>query len=248
MSVAMVLVRPYKIGLLLLCAVAVFVLLHGIVIACYIQIACLAPQRIINDFGYLVDMNRETNIPAWFSSGLLLCVALMLLLITLNARRLGDRNLPWALMALLFAYLSMDEATDLHGLWAGLVDAEVLMGKAKAGFAWMVPGVVIVAIVALMAVQWVWHLPRRTRNMFILAGIVFVTGGLGFEFLGSRVVDETFYNPAYLVASTIEETLEMCGVIIMLVGVLEYLQAMDWRQVEVFEDEPMVYDPFATET
>jgi hypothetical protein len=170
-------------------------------------------------------------------------VAFLLLIVALNARRIGVRSPPWAMMTVLFTYLSMDEATDFHGLWAGLVDAEALMGESKAGFAWMVPGVIIVAIVALMAVRWVWQLPQRTRDTFILAGVVFVGGGLGLEFVGSRVVDETFYNPAYLVVATIEEALEMCGVIIMLVAVVEYLQAMDWPPDDAAEDEPLVYDP-----
>jgi hypothetical protein len=243
---AMMLIQPSRIAGLMLCAVAVLVVMHGIVIACYLQIACVASQALINDFGYLFDMNRETNIPAWFSSGQLLCVAFLLLLIMLNARRMGASSLPWALMTALFTYLSMDEATDFHGLWAGLVDAEALMGKEKAGFAWMLPGVVIVAIVGLLALRWVWQLPHRTRGFFILAGIVYVTGGLGFELLGSLVVDETFYNPAYLVVSTLEEALEMCGVIIMLVGVVDYLQVMDWRQDTVAEADAMLHDPRAT--
>ena len=238
----MLLARPFRIGWLLLCAVGVLVVLHGIVVVCYLQITCLVPQPVIYDNGYLFDMSKEANIPTWFSSAQLLGVAFLLLLVTLNARRLGARSTPWALMTALFVYLSMDEATDFHGLWAKVVDAEALMGEAKAGFAWMLPGVVIVAVVALVAVRWVWQLPPRTRGLFILAGVVYVTGGLGFELLGSLVVDETFYNPLYLVVATVEETLEMCGIIIMLVAVLDYLQGMDWRLDTVSEVDATLDD------
>jgi hypothetical protein len=114
------------------------------------------------------------------------------------------------------------------------------------------PGAVVVAAVGLVALRWALSLPEQTRNAFIIAGIVYVAGGLGFELIGSQVADETFLNPAYLLASGLEETLEMCGVVIMLVGVVMHLQAMDWvmdrGRPDAAEDDPVMYDPVTADS
>jgi hypothetical protein len=248
----MVLVRPYSMGLMLLGAVLFLVVMHGVVTVCYLDYVCVAPPQFVYDFGYLFDMNKELNVPSWFSSSLLLASGLLLLLVGLNARRSGLPGLPWVLMTVLFFYMSMDESTDLHGFWGRVVDAEALMGKGKAGFAWVLPGAVVVAAVGLVALRWALSLPEQTRNAFIIAGIVYVAGGLGFELIGSQVADETFLNPAYLLASGLEETLEMCGVVIMLVGVVMHLQAMDWvmdrGRPDAAEDDPVMYDPVTADS
>lgn len=219
--------KPHvRLGLQLLFMVLVLVALHAVIMACYLNAVCLAPQAFLFDVGYLFDLNKESNIPNWISTSLMLVVAITLAFIARVEKERGARHVPWALLAALFVYMSMDEATDFHGLWARLVDAEALMGKANAGFAWLIPGAFVVAAVGLLSLRWLLTLPAPTRVTFILAGIIYVTGALGFEFLGSRVVDETFYNPAYLVVAAIEEALEMCGIIVMLVGSLAHLDAL----------------------
>jgi hypothetical protein len=222
----MVLVNTKTLGAILFTIIAVLVACHAVVMTCYWETFCMGSRDAIRDFGYLFDLSREKNIPTWFSTSQLTAVGLLLVLIALIARRQGAPWGGWAALGGIFGYMSLDETAELHGFWGNLVDGTELMGDAHAGFAWVIPGAVIVAVVVLFFWRWVWALPARTRNMFILAGIVFVTGGLGFEMLGSLLADETFFNPSYLAASTAEEALEMAGVAIMLIGVIDHAQGV----------------------
>ncbi len=126
---------------------------------------------------------------------------------------------------MIFLYMSMDEATDAHGLWRTGFTDYVIPGTNHASFAWIIPGLVIVCAVGLVYLRWLFSLPRRTAILFFVAGVVFVTGALVFEGIGAFLADATFFNPSYLVASTIEESLEIYGILIMLYAVLDYLDS-----------------------
>ena len=67
----------------------------------------------------LVNITREDSIPNFYSSYLLLAVGTVLLLITLTVRRRtrgsGSRvAVGWAIIAGLFIFLGIDDATKLH--------------------------------------------------------------------------------------------------------------------------------------
>jgi hypothetical protein len=120
--------------------------------------------------------------------------------------------------------MSLDEATDMHGLWRVGMQDYLIPGTNNANFAWIIPGFVIVLVIAIIYFRWILALPSRTRTLFITAGIVFVTGGLVLEGIGAYLADESFMNTSYLVAATAEEGLEMLGVSIMLYAVLCHLE------------------------
>lgn len=190
--------------------------LHAGTIYCWYSQACGALMGLVDRVGYLFDLNREGNLPTWFSTVQLLLVALSVRTVGRGAREAGEWALPWNGLAVLFVYLSLDEATDLHFYWGvGLSAPE----SAADLYAWLVPGIVLSASVGLAYLRWVLSRAPRVRVHFIAAGAVYVLGAIGFEYVGSLVVDETFFNLPYLVASTIEEVLEMLGVLIMLRGV-----------------------------
>eukprot|EP01031_Cornospumella_fuschlensis_P005272 gene5272-6569_t len=67
----------------------------------------------------------------------------------------------------------LDEAAELHGLLA--TDKLALPGMTGAGFAWIVPGLVLAAIVALAYLRWVLRQPAEIRNLFFIAGTIYVT-------------------------------------------------------------------------
>ncbi len=122
----------------------------------------------------------------------------------------------------MFFYMSLDEATDMHGLWRA--EGYVIPGTSHPFFSWIIPAAFVVGIVGVIYVRWLVALPRRTAVLFFIAGTVFVTGALLFEGIGAFLADETFFNASYLFASTIEETLELAGILIMIYAILDYLQ------------------------
>lgn len=201
--------------------IAGLIAVHCFVMVCWTLKSCGALTATVTNYGHLFDLNRELNIPTWASSVLIVLVSVACALVGLAERQQGGSAWPWWGLGIVFVYMSLDEAAELHGLLA--TDKLALPGMTGAGFAWIVPGLILAAIVALAYLRWVLRQPAEIRNLFFVAGAIYVTGALGFEALGGLLADPTYFNPAYLVASTIEEMLELLGMLIMLYAVLRRL-------------------------
>jgi hypothetical protein len=223
----MMLVNTKTLGAILFVVIAVLVACHTIVMTCYWDSFCMGSRGAILDFGYLFDLSKGKNVPTWFSTTLLTAVGLLLAMIALMARRQAAASGAWAALSAMFVGLSLAETAELYWFWDNLMSGPALIGAADAAVAGIILGTVTAALVVLAFWRWIWTLPAPTRVMFILAGVVYVTGGLGFAFLGIVLADETFFNPAYLVVSTMEEALEMAAVTIMLIGVVDHAQGMN---------------------
>lgn len=201
--------------------ISCLIAIHCFVIVCWTLKSCAPLTAAVTNYGHLFDLNRELNVPSWASSVLIVLVGGACVLMGLAERQQGGRAWPWWGLGVVFTYMSLDEAAELHGLLAS--DKLALPGMTGAGFAWIVPGLILATLVALAYLRWVLGQPSEIRNLFFVAGTVYVSGALGFEALGGLLADPTYFNPAYLVASTIEETLEFLGMLIMLYAVLRRL-------------------------
>lgn len=195
-------------------------LLHALTYLCWFGQGCWPSAGIIFEYGDYFDLNAEQTVPNWFSSLLLAGIALTAWLT--GAVATSGRRGWWAL-CVLFTYISLDEATELHGHWIKFMGGYRVDFVAH-GFNWIIPGAVLVALIAMAFYPWTRRLPERTRRHFVLAGAIYVTGGLGMEALGAVTAADDFRNPAYLVISTVEEILEMAGAALMLMATLEYLR------------------------
>ena len=73
--------------------------------------------------------------------------------------------------------------------------------------------------------RFLWHLPRRWKGWFAAAGAIYVGGAVGVELLGGLYASQydvaTF---AYALITTVEEGLEMLGVVLFLYAILGLLQ------------------------
>ena len=117
----------------------------------------------------------------------------------------------------------MDEVATIHEL-----PIDPLRNALNAGgllyFTWVIPGAIFVMIVGLSYLRFLGHLPSRTRNLFLIAAAVFVGGAIGVEMISGLQADrhgET--NFAYAMIITIEEAMEMLGVVIFIHAVADYL-------------------------
>lgn len=179
----------------------------------------------IYQYGEMVNINREANIPTWFSATLLLIAALLLLTVALVRRVQQKPALAWTGLALIFTYISMDEAGTIHEKLTPIMQEQLnLTGYLY--FGWVVVGVALVAIVALIFLPFVWRLPPATRRWFILAGMIYVGGAIVVEsvsaniwYLGSGT------SLRFSAVGTVEEWMEMMGVITLIYGVLDYIRS-----------------------
>lgn len=81
---------------------------------------------------------------------------------------------------------------------------------------WTPIGLLISLLVAIGLIPFLKRLPRDTKVWFIAAGVVFLLGAIGFEWLGGWMLSsglvETRLEPVYLLRRIGEEGLEMYGI------------------------------------
>ncbi|MCZ0904903.1 hypothetical protein ON021_33910, partial [Microcoleus sp. HI-ES] len=91
-------------------------------------------------------------------------------------------------------------------------------------FVWVIPGAIFVAVTALAYLKFLRHLPRKTRDFFLLAGSIYVGGALGMEMVGGYYADAVGQrNLIYGLMVCVEEILEMVGVIVFIYALLSYI-------------------------
>lgn len=202
--------------------------------AFFLVIASVAGQlfRIFSGHGNLhgliplFDVNKENNFPTFFSMFLLLSASALLTIIAiLEKKRSPSYVSHWATLALGFLYLSLDETLALHEALA--LPIRGFFGPQQAGifyFAWVIPGMLVVIFLALYFFKFLLHLSTSTRRTFMLSGAIYLAGAIGMELIGGHYAElHGELDLTYLVYVTIEESLEMTGVIIFIWGLLEYI-------------------------
>jgi len=172
--------------------------------------------------GYL-NVDGEGNIPTWFQSSLLLLCALTLWTTADDARAAGDRwARHWRLLALVFGYLSMDELAGLHE--RADEPLHLLFGTSGALlWAWVIAAVPALALFGLFYLAFLVALPRPTRLGLLIAAGVYVGGAVGVEMVGSYLFSTRGLDAlTYHLAATVEEGMEMSGLLILLTTVGRY--------------------------
>ncbi|QHC01152.1 hypothetical protein EK0264_13190 [Epidermidibacterium keratini] len=167
----------------------------------------------------MFDVNTEANIPSWFSASLwLLCAVAAVSIGVLLGRA------SWYLLAGVCALASADEAAALHEAVLGGIAAQIdssAMGLLH--FTWVVPGALVASLVALMFWRLMRSLPRRARRGLIVAGALFLTGSIGAESISGLVFRAQGDGFGYVVATSVEEAMEMTAVILFLATLLSLL-------------------------
>ncbi len=170
-------------------------------------------------------VDHESNVPTWYSSfALALAGVLLLVVAAFKALRRDAYRYHWAALCGLFFLLSVDEVAMFHEY--PIYPLRRALGAGGAFYyTWVIPGAAFVAIVAMSFWRFLGHLPRRTRDGFVLAGAVFVGGAIGVEMISGIQADlfgeETF---AYSLIITLEELMEMLGVVLFIRAILNYIE------------------------
>ena len=175
----------------------------------------------------LFDVNKEANLPAWFSSSVLLICALVLWSTARVKSAVGDRFARhWWVLAAAFLYLSLDELISLHEATSSIIRSRLGVGEEGAlSQAWVLLAAPLVLLFALVYLRFLIHLPARVMFLTVAAGCTYVAGALGMELPGAYVRgtrgSESF---TYAVMTTIEEALEMLGAVVFLYAMAVYAE------------------------
>lgn len=212
----------------------------GLTLANVIGLICrftLKRPRLL-EFLRLFDLDTEGNIPTWYSASALLFCAILLMIISFAKKGLHDRYVfHWRLLSGIFLLLSMDELVSLH---ERLIEPlQVTFGASGVFFfAWVIPGAIFVLAVLLTYLKFLIDLPARIRRLFLLAGTTYVSGTLFLEMLGAPIWQAYGgKNVLAVTLTTVEEFLEMVGVVIFVYALLTYLSLLA-KEVQ-FCIEPM---------
>jgi hypothetical protein len=126
-------------------------------------------------------------------------------------------------LALIFLLLGIDEIACIHEKFTTLTKA-LIPTEGLFHFAWVIPYGIFVLVLAASYLKFFFRLPNEIRTLFILSGVTFVSGAIGFEMLGSR---EAYIaggeNLVYAVYYTIEELFEMLGSALFIYAILKYM-------------------------
>ena len=186
----------------------------------------------------LFDLNIEKNVPTFYSSLTLLLSAWLLLVIAME--KLASHQpfaKHWLMLALIFLYLSCDEIMVIHERLIVPV-GEYLDATGVAYFAWVIPYGIAVIVFVIAFIPFLLALPRRFRRIFIAAGTIYVTGAIVFESLSAGVYFETKSpdTPLFVLLYSVEETLEMTGIVIFIYGLSSYIAA-EMNGLQIVLDE-----------
>ena len=112
----MIRIRPLTLTLLL--AMIATALVLASLLSTYLGTVTVENQPYVdlrNIYKRLFDVNKEANIPTWFSSLLLVLNAFVLGIIAVRTKaQQGPYHTQWFVLAAIFLYLSIDESALLH--------------------------------------------------------------------------------------------------------------------------------------
>lgn len=178
---------------------------------------------VLSDLGFIQEFNvdMENNIPTYFSSLLLLVSALLLGIISRSPSKIVVRyRTHWTGLSSIFLYLSIDEMTSLHERL--ILPLRTLFDTGGIFYyAWVIPAIGLLIIFSLVYFRFWLQLPKEPRFYIGLAGATYVLGGVGVELIGGYLADAGDENSfSYALVTTIEEGLEMTGVVLFIYGLL----------------------------
>jgi hypothetical protein len=212
-------VRRFLFGILL-------VLLALDLVSVYLRFGLQGDNWSIKHFGVYFDFNRERNLPTLFSTLLLLAAAGLLFRLGRQARGAFQyQRKYWYLLAGVFLFLTLDEGFQIHEQLSGRT--QLVTGLENKGFlryTWVLPYVAGLAVGALVLFNFLLALPRRIRTLFLLSGAIFVSGAVGLELFEGYV--DTHYGDGNIYTAllcTLEELMEMTGVILFIYALLTHL-------------------------
>ena len=184
------------------------------------------------------NVGQDLTIPTWYSSFMLLLCSSLLVTIAAMKKRDEDRyTIHWSALSIIFLLLSIDEVAALHEEGGEVFEslAEPL-GFTASGFfyyPWVIPGAIFVLLILLTYLRFIADLPRQTRRLFLIAGSLFVLGALGMEMLTANVEslyggyqnEPTNIKIVAVIQTTIEELLEMLGIVVFIYSLLSYISS-----------------------
>lgn len=156
----------------------------------------------------------ERNPSTWFSAALLAACGIA----AWAAGRGRADAATWNVVAAILGVMSLDEVATFHER-LGAVPA--IPGIGSRG--WAGAGLLLAGVVGFRLRRWVLALDGALCVSFFAGGAVFLAGAVGFEVISGNHQATNGSDTTYWTLATIEENLELLGVLVVLRGLLDHL-------------------------
>ena len=222
-----IILHPWSVSKVLLAGVLFLLVAHLITI--YLLDSSHS-QRLVHFLNGHFNLDSEGSIPAFFSACIMLMASVILFFIyrasTLMSK--NSSNKYWLILSCIFLFLSLDEATVIHEELI-MTLRERLFNRYQvddlSGFLrypWIIPYGLLVLVIGIIFIKFVLSLNRKTKLLFIASGSIYIIGAIGFEMLGGYMIENYGEGNYFIMCTTIEEVLEMCGLVGFIYGLLDY--------------------------
>lgn len=179
----------------------------------------------INWLFNLFNIRTEGNVAAYYSSSTILLASYLLALISLFRKMNGLTYSLWLILSVIFLYLSIDEAVQLHERVGVIIDNNFnLTGYLSWG--WVIPyGIMFIVFAAVYYFKFLPQLSKKIYWLFIVSGSIFVMGAIGVEMIGAKNFhSDNFSEVTNAICYSIEEGLEMIGIALFIYALLLYIK------------------------
>ncbi|PHS33676.1 MAG: hypothetical protein COA92_03995 [Sulfurovum sp.] len=205
----------------------VLIVIHIIILIIYYNVG--DPDKF--DFIRMFDLDMERNVPTLFSSLILAMSAFCFYLLANNVSEIAQKKRPyWLGLSAVFIFLSFDESAKIHENLGDYTE-QFVEASGYLHYPWVISYSILVLILGALYIKFFWKMERKIFLSFMLSAFMFLSGAIGFELLGAK---ESSLNGTesllYSVFYTIEESLEMFGVIYLLWILLTLLEK---KKIEV---------------
>ena len=178
-------------------------------------------DQMINNF-YL---DYEGNVPTYINALLLFIPSLLLAGIGAWKNSVRDKfRFHWNGLAIIFFILSIDEMASFHEQLIKPMRA-IFGSQGVFYFAWIIPGMVAIALFGLTYLMYFLHLENKFKLLFFFSLAVYLGGVIGGEMVsGYFAANLGIKNYTYAVVASFEESVEMIGCSLIIYSLLEYLK------------------------
>jgi hypothetical protein len=172
----------------------------------------------------LFDLNQENNFPSLYSGAALLLASGFLAVTAAAERRRNRPAAAWNVLSAVFVLLAADEWLSLHER-VGSHMKRLVEASGAFHHPWVIPVGLLTAALGLLYIPFLLRLPRRTRILFVVSGLIFVGAAAGLEMVGGLIIDRWGGESlAHAVEVLVEESMEMFGVVFFIYSIISYIQ------------------------
>jgi len=173
----------------------------------------------------LFFIDGEGNLPAIFSTWLFLINAVLFLIVWKAACLAGDSQKIWLFLSSVFVFLALDESISIH---ERLIDPlrQALDATGIFYYTWIIPYGIGVVLLSIFAIPVFWRMQKRIRFWFGLSAATYLFATIGLEMISGKylVMMNEKKDIVWIFMITLEESLEMVGLIILVYALLLLLR------------------------